>query len=64
MEDQKVLNELFIDYIRENQRVIGKLAGMVNEEDKRDALGFTKNNDNIVKKIEKVAQITIYKPNI
>lgn len=57
MEGQKELNELFVEYIRENQETIKKLTELVNDSDLRTARRLTSRNDKILVKIEEIMPI-------
>ena len=57
MEGQKELNELFVEYIIENQETIKKLTELVNGSDLRTACRLTSRNDKILGKIEEIMPI-------
>lgn len=57
MESQKKLNELFVQYIRENQETIKKLTELVNDSDLITTRRLTSRNDKILGKIEEIMPI-------
>ncbi len=65
MENQKKLLDLFVQYIRENQRTVEKLAEMANENDRSFARRLTSRGELILREIENITQTpNPPKPNI